>query len=135
MGCSFKMKYQFYEDPGHGWLKVKIADLEKLGIADKISGYSYMRNDYAYLEEDCDVTLFMDALEAKENRKIAFDEIATTHLADKTSKIRSYDGYRHLTEEEKKMAEIIKNKMLTKENWSEKALSKIKNASLDTLLY
>jgi hypothetical protein len=38
-----KVVRKFHQDPGHGWLCVKIAELEALGIADKITGFSYMR--------------------------------------------------------------------------------------------
>ena len=48
-------KYMFYQDPGHGWVKVFVKELEQLGIADKISSFSYRRKDFAYLEEDCDL--------------------------------------------------------------------------------
>ncbi len=55
-------KYTFYEDPGHGWLRVRIAHLVALGIDDKISTCSYCDNiHYAYLEEDSDLTTFLDA--------------------------------------------------------------------------
>jgi hypothetical protein len=49
--------YVKYDDPGHGWLRVKISELKNLGIAGKVSGYSYMRGNYASLEEDCDASL------------------------------------------------------------------------------
>jgi hypothetical protein len=32
---------KFYSDAGHGWYAVKIKTLVMLGIADKISSYSY----------------------------------------------------------------------------------------------
>lgn len=35
------MKFQFYADPGHGWVEVKRELLKELGIEDKISSYSY----------------------------------------------------------------------------------------------
>lgn len=56
-------RYKFHADPGHGWLEVPVAELAALGIADKVSAYSYVSRDgkTAYLEEDCDVTLFVDA--------------------------------------------------------------------------
>jgi hypothetical protein len=55
--------YRFIEDPGHGWLEVPVTELQALGIADKISGYSYVSRDgrTAYLEEDCDATKFIAA--------------------------------------------------------------------------
>ncbi len=57
---------RFIEDPGHGWLEVDRADLIKLNIADKISHCSYQRGPTgkAYLEEDCDAALFIDAAKA-----------------------------------------------------------------------
>ncbi len=53
--------YIFYTDPGHGWLAVKRAELEKLGILDKISHFSYQRGGTVYLEEDCDANVFLMA--------------------------------------------------------------------------
>jgi hypothetical protein len=54
----------FYSDPGHGWLAVKMKRLNDLGIGHKISPYSYRKGQTAYLEEDCDLSVFLDALEA-----------------------------------------------------------------------
>ena len=58
------MTYRFITDPGHGWLEVPRAELDALGIAHKISLYSYQRDDMAYLEEDCDFAVFHAAKEA-----------------------------------------------------------------------
>jgi hypothetical protein len=52
------MTYRFITDPGHGWLEVPRAELDALGIAHKISRYSYQRDDMTYLEEDCDFAVF-----------------------------------------------------------------------------
>jgi hypothetical protein len=52
----------FYSDAGHGWLKVKKAELVALGIADKITAYSYQYKEYAYLEEDCDLSTYVEAI-------------------------------------------------------------------------
>jgi hypothetical protein len=57
--------YKFYCDPGHGWLAVKRADLDTLGIAHKITHFSFERGQTVYLEEDCDVATFFKAYEAK----------------------------------------------------------------------
>ena len=56
-------QYRFIEDPGHGWIEVSMLELKNLGISDKISGYSYMSRDrfWAYLEEDCDLSLWATA--------------------------------------------------------------------------
>jgi hypothetical protein len=59
------LTYSFYSDPGHGWLHVKLDELVELGIQDKISHYSYIRGNDVYLEEDCDMSTFMNAMEAK----------------------------------------------------------------------
>lgn len=56
--------YTFFEDPGHGWLAVSIEELKRLGIAAKISDYSYRKGEIAFLEEDCDFTTFAQAKEA-----------------------------------------------------------------------
>lgn len=54
----------FHTDPGHGWLQVPMADVQRLGIADKISRCSYRDGGMAYLEEDCDAPRFLQAAEA-----------------------------------------------------------------------
>lgn len=59
------MIYTFYEDPGHGWLEVQTAELVELGIAGDITPYSYLKGDLAYLEEDCDLSTFIRAKEAR----------------------------------------------------------------------
>lgn len=56
------MVLDFYEDPGHGWLAVPLALLERLALLDKVSSYSYMRGRFAHLEEDCDYSLFALAM-------------------------------------------------------------------------
>lgn len=79
--------YDFYSDPSHGWLKVDFSELERLGIANKISTCSYTRGITVYLEEDMDMTTFINAV-GKENIKIR------EHRANKSSKIRSYASYK-----------------------------------------
>ena len=56
------LHFKFYSDPGHGWLAVKKSVLEKHGILDKISTYSYIKGDTYYLEEDCDFSLLIETL-------------------------------------------------------------------------
>lgn len=81
--------YNYYTDPGHGWLEVGIDELLVLGIADKISSYSYIKGGKAYLEEDCDMALFMDTMEAKGV------EVKLAHINEprNDSIIRSYRRY------------------------------------------
>jgi len=59
-----KRKLTFINDPGHAWLSVSLADIRALGIAEKISVYSYMSPSRAYLEEDCDASVFLSAAKA-----------------------------------------------------------------------
>lgn len=81
-------KYIVYSDSGHAWGKVKFSEILKLGIQDKISSYSYMRGDNVYLEEDCDLSLLVNAL-----RKIDIKVEWIEKNTDKRSKIRSYNHY------------------------------------------
>jgi hypothetical protein len=79
-----------YTDPSHGWAKVTIKELLKLNILDKISTYSYIHKNglNAYLEEDCDLGLYLKTLDSK-GIKFKFIEKHT----NKSSKIRSYNRY------------------------------------------
>ena len=80
--------YIYFMDAGHGWLKVKRSELLELGIADKISTYSYQLGEWVYLEEDCDLEKFAEAKHAK-GIAILFHY----RHARKRSKIRSYDSF------------------------------------------
>lgn len=80
--------YNFYSDPGHGWVKVPLSVLSKLGIIDKITSFSYIRGNNAYLEEDEDASLFVNELKAM-GVTPKFKDAYT----NKYSKIRSYGTY------------------------------------------
>lgn len=81
-----------YTDPSHGWAKVSLSELFSLKIHDKISTYSYIRSNekysYVYLEEDCDLSTYLKALDDK-GIKFRMIEKHT----NKSSKIRSYSRY------------------------------------------
>ena len=83
------MKFNFYADPSHGWLKVPMSLLRELGIANQITPYSYRRGNDAYLEEDCDVATFIKVM-AGVGRKVEFREFVARF---KSSKIRNYTSY------------------------------------------
>ena len=51
----------FIEDPGHGWLRIPLTDVAALGIQDEITACSFIDGEYAYLEEDCDYSIFYQA--------------------------------------------------------------------------
>jgi hypothetical protein len=59
------MKKYFHSDTGHGWLAVKRTEVEALGIATKISPFSYQKGKTVYLEEDVDAGLFLKAMQEK----------------------------------------------------------------------
>jgi hypothetical protein len=85
-----KISIKVFADPGHAWARFPKSKLVSLGIADKITRYSYQRGDYAYLEEDCDLTTLCMALNERDTR-IKFVEKSST----KDSRIRSYDRYEY----------------------------------------
>lgn len=81
--------YKFYADPAHEWLAVKITELMQLGIITQISTYSYMRGATAYLEGDCDASLFFNAYKDK----YGADPKHTYKHTNNRSPIRNYDSY------------------------------------------
>jgi hypothetical protein len=84
---STKKMYTYMTDPGHGWLSVPYSDLEELGLVDKISPYSYMNASRVFLEEDGDMSMFLEAA-ARAGWKI---EHKTTY--SNRASCRSYGNY------------------------------------------
>ncbi len=82
--------FDFYRDPSHGWLKVERKELIDLGIESQISGYSYQKGDFAYLEEDSDASIFIDAWEAKHQIKLMNSQISYHYHA---GRIRTYQPF------------------------------------------
>jgi len=87
--------YTFFQDGGHGWLKVKKSELEALGIADKITRYSYEYKEWVYLEEDCDLSTFFNAKGWTGNAEFWKSGIIKNAYSER-SKIRSYIPYRNV---------------------------------------
>ena len=82
------MNYNYFQDPSHGWVEVPIAELRRLKVADKISPYSYRNGHLAYLEEDCDFSVWMEA------KKAAGEEYnIVNHHTNTDSIVRSFRGY------------------------------------------
>jgi hypothetical protein len=52
--------YTFYEDSGHGWLEVPLQELKDFGIQERITSFSFLYKEMAYLEEDVDAGTFLD---------------------------------------------------------------------------
>jgi len=84
-----KISIKVFADPGHAWARIAKSKLVTLGIADKISTYSYQKGENAFLEEDCDLTVLVNALRER-GYEIKFNESHT----NRQSKIRSYFTYR-----------------------------------------
>ena len=80
----------YIQDPGHGWFKVRLTQLSKLGIENEISTYSYVRGEWAYLEEDCDASKYFDALKLTGQ---TMPKIVNKISRERSSKVRSYDRY------------------------------------------
>jgi len=82
--------YIFFSDPGHGWLEVDVAELYRLNLHDKMSGYSYRHADKlrAYLEEDRDMAIFLDE---KDRRGEKFELL---DIYDHDSKVRKMEAWK-----------------------------------------
>ena len=78
--------YTYHTDNGHGWLEVPVADFQNAGLKmSQVRDYSYatVQGDTyertLYLEEDCHMSLFLDAIAAK---GIEFDIVEEHHTGD-----------------------------------------------------
>ena len=80
--------FDYFIDPGHGWVKVSKRLLLDLDIVGGITSYSYERGDYAYLEEDCDMGTLYTALRAR-----GIEPKLRHRYADRSSRIRGYVSY------------------------------------------
>lgn len=82
--------FDFISDPGHGWVKVPLVLLETLCISREITRYSYVRGEYAYLEEDLDATTFHQAYE----KCFGFPPKYRMRVArERQSRVCGYDRY------------------------------------------
>lgn len=64
---AFILILTYHSDPGHGWIEVPAALVDRLGILNDITEYSYYSHDRQvyYLEEDCDAGTLINALKAQ----------------------------------------------------------------------
>ena len=83
----------YYNDPAHGWLKVPLKDIEKLDLIKYISKYSRWNGDFVYLEEDCDLGIYLNAMRAQ-GYKIGIK----AHYVNRLSRIRDYKSFLHPTQ-------------------------------------
>ena len=83
-----KITLNKYSDPSHGWIKIDIEKLKRLGLLNKISSYSYINNNHAYLEEDSDASVLLDRL-----KELNISYKFNYHYSNTESKLRSYEYY------------------------------------------
>jgi hypothetical protein len=83
------MKLDVISDPGHAWAKVSIRLLDRLNLLDVITSYSYIRGEFAYLEEDLDLGELMRAAQAA-GIPLTFRERVAR---ERRSRVREYDQY------------------------------------------
>jgi len=83
------MQITIYRDNSTGFGKVSIALLDKLGITNKISSKSFMKDKYAFLEEKTDLLILCRALSAN-GKPFKFDERIAKYSE---SKIKQYARY------------------------------------------
>lgn len=88
---SIMETYTVHSDPGHAWIEVPKAELEALNIADKITPFSYMKGNTAYLEEDCDLSTFFRAMEASGS---PMSPARCKESFKENTPIRNYDAYK-----------------------------------------
>lgn len=82
-------KLMMFEDPGHGWCRVRRAEKLFQKVAKDITSFSYQRGDYVYLEEDCDLGLYYKAcVEAGYEIEWVYNV-----ARERMSKIRNYQPY------------------------------------------
>lgn len=82
------MKIIYHNDGGHGWYAVKRKKLETMGILNNVSGFSYELGETVYLEEDCDASLFFNALSEVEKQQIIVIDSYRDH-----SPVRGYSRF------------------------------------------
>lgn len=87
---SKKKVFHTFSDAGHGWVRVSVKELVRMGIAHQITPYSYLRGAFAYLEEDCDLSTFVNR-KNELGETFSFKEYNSTERQSKIRKYASYD--------------------------------------------
>lgn len=93
---SKNVTIDFYSDSAHGWAKVSINEIKELGIGKDITTYSYMTDDSVFLEEDCDLNLYINAIKKQYGDDIDINFVEHKSRVDENglSCIREYPRYR-----------------------------------------
>jgi len=90
-------KFNLYIDPGHAWLRVPLSELHRLSLLSKISSYSFINNEWVYLEEDQDAALYLERL--KQEGFNPFDTWGCVNeiISDTPSQIRNYKHFDYIS--------------------------------------
>ena len=107
------MTLDYYQDPGHGWVKIHLDKLKALGIDKDISYFSYTRGSHAYLEEDCDLSKLIKACE-DQGIILRFRD----HNSNRDSKIRNYQSYYYGNPELIKEVQAIRDNIQLLNLWN-----------------
>jgi len=82
-------RLKFISDPGHGWLRVPHKVITDAGLTPaNFSRYSYVDNDYMYLEEDMDAGVFMETFKRLNNAEPDIEWVDVTYT-DIRTKLRN----------------------------------------------
>lgn len=88
------MKYILHSDPGHAWLEVSKAEIRELKIGRLISSFSYANRFNAFLEEDCDMSVFIEAWEKHYNLKWSYLNIVERVYQNSEAPLRNLPSYK-----------------------------------------
>lgn len=126
-------QHHYFNDPGHGWVRVPLERIQLLGIENAISNYSYRNGNKVFLEEDQDVSTYAKALQkylglSDEQFRPLFNNSIKDHYTDRNSRIRNYNHYWYANESQYEFMKKVKELMHTKFRGS--YAKRINNASL-----
>ena len=81
--------FPYIQDPGHGWVRVPKTELAKAGCEADISRHSFQKGNNIFLEQDCDLQVFVDA-----RRSQGLETKLRPYVnKSRTSRIRNYTSY------------------------------------------
>lgn len=89
-------RFTFIRDPGHGWLRVPHEVIRSMGFkASRFSRYSYVDDDYMYLEEDCDAGIFLQAYQiiTGSDAECTIKEFRYTNIRQKLRNLGGKDDF------------------------------------------
>lgn len=64
-----------FVDPGHCWLRVPVAEIDRLAIETSLSGFSYRDDKHYYLEGNVDLNVFINARFNEDREVSGWDDV------------------------------------------------------------